>query len=336
MLKRAQRLDAEGKSEDARLLLRRAAEAGDTRAMTALAQRLVGNAPFDIAEGLRLARAAACEGDAEAFHLLAVLAAEGLGVTQDWDAALDALAHAAGLGHGLAQGELALLAGNQAAGATRTHDWRDVRANIDLSRWLRPSAPQWKSTAPRIAIVEKFLDEAACDWLIARARPELRRATTYNPNPGAASHAHKRTNSGFGLETSRMDVITALMRARIAALTGLDVAGFEDASVLHYAVGEQYTAHFDFFVLVPAFAQEIALGGQRVLTFLIYLNDDFEGGETEFPALGWRHRGAKGDALFFWNVDAGGLPDRRTLHAGLAPVRGEKWLYSQWVRRRTG
>ena len=67
-------------------------------------------------------------------------------------------------------------------------------------------------------------------------------------------------------------------------------------------------------------------------------NDDIEGradgGETDFPTLGWRYRGSKGSALFFWNVGADGLPDRRTLHASLAPTRGEKWLYSYWVRLR--
>jgi hypothetical protein len=28
------------------------------------------------------------------------------------------------------------------------------------------------------------------------------------------------------------------------------------------------------------------------------------------------------------------MPDVKTLHAGLAPTRGEKWLLSQWMRRR--
>jgi hypothetical protein len=50
--------------------------------------------------------------------------------------------------------------------------------------------------------------------------------------------------------------------------------------------------------------------------------------------LKWRYRGRKGDAIFFWNVDPSGAPDKRTYHAGLAPTRGEKWLLSQWIRER--
>jgi hypothetical protein len=59
-----------------------------------------------------------------------------------------------------------------------------------------------------------------------------------------------------------------------------------------------------------------------------------EGGETDFPRLGIRHRGRKGDGLMFRNVDAEGRGDYRTLHAGLPPTQGEKWLVSLWIRDR--
>jgi hypothetical protein len=74
--------------------------------------------------------------------------------------------------------------------------------------------------------------------------------------------------------------------------------------------------------------------GQRIATFLIYLNDDFEGGETVFPKAGLSVRPAKGDALFFANVDEAGAPDPRSLHAGLPVAAGEKWIVSQWIHNR--
>ena len=67
---------------------------------------------------------------------------------------------------------------------------------------------------------------------------------------------------------------------------------------------------------------------------LVYLNQGFEGGETDFPLLDLKFKGRKGDALMFSNVDASGAPDRRMFHAGLPPTAGEKWLLSQWVRDR--
>jgi prolyl 4-hydroxylase len=75
----------------------------------------------------------------------------------------------------------------------------------------------------------------------------------------------------------------------------------------------------------------LRLNGQRTHTVLVYLNDDLEGGETEFLHLGLRHRGKKGDALLFRNVDAEGRPDPRTVHAGRPPTAGEKWVLSIWI-----
>jgi prolyl 4-hydroxylase len=87
---------------------------------------------------------------------------------------------------------------------------------------------------------------------------------------------------------------------------------------------------------MPDAMTQVSRFGPRVSTILIYLNDDYGGGETEFPTIGWRYKGRPGDLLFFWNVTEAGEPDLLTLHAGLTPTYGEKWLLSQWVRGRVG
>src|SRR5690606_4605056 len=103
----------------------------------------------------------------------------------------------------------------------------------------------------------------------------------------------------------------------------------------HYDEGEQITEHFDFVdPNVPDYEQEIASKGQRVVTFLIYLNDDYQGGETEFPRAGISHKGRRGEALFFVNALPDASADLRTLHAGRPPKKGEKWIVSQFMRDR--
>ena len=109
----------------------------------------------------------------------------------------------------------------------------------------------------------------------------------------------------------------------------------EPFAVLHYAPGEEYGEHYDYLdPAIPAYAAELAQRGQRVATCLMYLNDDYEGGETDFPKLDVSFKGKKGDALIFFSVDASGRPDARTVHAGRTPTRGEKWLLSQFFRNR--
>ncbi len=107
----------------------------------------------------------------------------------------------------------------------------------------------------------------------------------------------------------------------------------EVPKILHYSRGETFAAHFDYLnPEEPAFATQLTQRGQRTDTFLIYLNDNFSGGETHFPRIKVSNKGARGDALLFSNVDAKGMPDEDTMHIGLPPTSGEKWLFSQWIR----
>jgi hypothetical protein len=131
------------------------------------------------------------------------------------------------------------------------------------------------------------------------------------------------------------DFVCVLVQLRMAASLGKSIRYFEPITVLHYAEGEQITEHYDFVdPNVPDYDQEIAQKGQRVVTFLIYLNDDYEGGETEFPRSGVSHKGRRREGLYFVNALADGRADTRTLHAGRPPRNGEKWIVSQFVRDR--
>ena len=64
------------------------------------------------------------------------------------------------------------------------------------------------------------------------------------------------------------------------------------------------------------------------------MNEGYEGGATQFPRLNWQYRGGRGDALLFSNVDTTAAPDYDTVHAGMPPTSGEKWVLSQWIRNR--
>jgi len=269
--------------------------------------------------------------------------AEGFGVTQDWTAALDCLQRAAELGHSMAQAELAALSRNWSAAHAIVAGKKlppsaceELRRSIDLTHWLAP--PPHKvivSASPRIAVVEAFAPPEVCDWLIERARPRLVPAQVYDHDSGEARSRNVRTNSECHFRADESDFVLLLVCARIAAVTGLPVGAMEATAILHYTPGQKFEPHHDFLdTSIPGYAKAVARGGQRVLTFLLCLNDEYEGGETDFPMIGKRYKGHKGNAVFFWNVEPDGTPDKRTLHAGLPPTRGEKWLLSQWVRGR--
>lgn len=323
--------------------LEKAAGAGDPQAMTALGKlALIGGAgsrsPQD---ALALFAGAAEAGDAEADCLIAVLIGANAKAPAQWAQALDYLGRAGARGWEPARQQLGLLCHDHdlvlqsKTSAPPADIWRRMRDSIDTVTLTTPTVSELQFGAPRIGVIAQFASKAECDWMIAKARPHIARAKVFDRGRGGGVEQEARTNSTASFNILNADVVLMVLRARIAAATGLQSEMFEETNVLHYATGQEFLKHYDF--LDPAQAgleDEIAKNGQRAVTFLIYLNDDFEGGETEFVKLGWRFRGRPGDALVFSNVDASGAPDRQTLHAGLAPSQGEKWLLSQWIRLR--
>ena len=62
---------------------------------------------------------------------------------------------------------------------------------------------------------------------------------------------------------------------------------------LHYLPGQNSCRISIFWTRRPGYAKDVAEHGQRVLTFLLCLNDDYEGGRP-IPVLGkrWKDRRA--------------------------------------------
>lgn len=297
--------------------LQQRAQAGDARAQYELGNRLlVGrDAPYAPREALALIDAATRQEETDALQLSAVLTALGIGRMQDWSAAFDLVRRAAEKGDARARGQLLVI-------GERFTDQLSL-PRIDQA-----------FDAPRIITIEKFLSPQACAWIMQRAQPSLEAARIKNADRGGANVDAIRTNTGMGFSVLDTDLVLQLAHARIAAAIGVPVMHQEPTNILHYEPGQEYKPHFDFIDPgVAHFARELQQVGQRAVTFLIYLNDDYEGGATTFPRLDWSFKGKTGDALAFWNV-TGGQPDPRTLHAGTPTTNGVKWLFSKWVRDR--
>jgi tetratricopeptide (TPR) repeat protein len=330
----AEALDAEGRHTDAIDWLARAGQAGDVEALTALGLRLVvgQNAPFLPTDGARLLGDAAGAGGARAMEHLAVLIGGGFYARQSWPMALDLLQRAADAGSPSAQAQLQLLAGDSRG----DRSWTAVRQAIDLSAWTRAPAARTLSASPAIQAVENLIPPGVCDWIIGQCAGKMERAELYDPATGQHTPGTEtRLNRIANFNLAETNLANLLVQAKMAAALGAPMPMLEPFAVLNYAPGEEYGEHVDYLdPAIPAYAAELAQRGQRVATCLIYLNDDYEGGETEFPTLGVSFRGRKGDALIFFSADMSGRPDPRTVHAGRTPTSGQKWLLSQFFRNR--
>ncbi|MEZ5531592.1 MAG: 2OG-Fe(II) oxygenase [Steroidobacteraceae bacterium] len=305
------------------LHLRARASSGDLDALTALGRKLLlgDGVPAAPQEGVACLNQAASRGHPEATALHALLAAFGVLRPRSLADAVTCLRRAAALGWTPAREELQLLL----RGGT----------DVNVAGLTAAPAPRIVSESPRIRVFERFATAAECDWLIERGRHNLRRALVYRRDADGHEASESRTNTESDYTFGNASVLLALLRDRIAAAADIATDHFEVAKLLHYEPGQEFKPHGDFQeTTTPALAREVERRGQRVATFLVYLNDDYEGGETDFPRIHFRYKGARGDALLFFNVDAAGRPDFNTIHAGAPTTRGEKWLFSQWVRGR--
>lgn len=253
-------------------------------------------------------------GEPEALRETAVLAALGIGSARDWPRAIDLLEAAARGGSEAAREELALLPTNP----------------LDA---LKAPPTEMLHTSPLIAKAEGVASPALCDWLMRKAAPRLQTLEVYETPKEVLDETGARSNSGAALSLLESGLPLIALRERISRLVGLPMEGFETSNVLHYDVGETFSPHYDTFLPEQMRTEpDAARYGHRLFTALVYLNTEYEGGETAFPLLKWSHRGGKGNALIWRNVTTNVELDRNTLHAGSPPTSGEKWVLSQWIR----
>ncbi|HEV2703445.1 MAG TPA: 2OG-Fe(II) oxygenase [Steroidobacteraceae bacterium] len=331
-LSQALAFDAAGRHTEAIAALSRATGAGNVDAMAALGLRLLlgDRAPAIPLEGARFLLDAAQRSQPDAQEKAAALLAGGVFVPQNWPAALSMLGGAAAGGNQSAKQQLAAMC----AVTDPTPNWEQLASRFDLASWLRDPPSARVNEDPLIVRFSELLPDPVCQWLIDQSHGRLVRARVYDPIIKRETTDEMRSNTAATFGISTVSALHFLVQARLAKGCRVPLNHFEAPAVLHYNVGEQITPHFDFIdPRVPDYAEQIGTQGQRLFTFLVYLNDAYEGGETAFPELGIVHRGNRREGLLFRNIDARDNPDLRTLHAGRPPISGEKWLFSQFIRR---
>jgi prolyl 4-hydroxylase len=185
--------------------------------------------------------------------------------------------------------------------------------------------------------LDHFLSHFDCQWLVLRAKDNLKPAYVVDGDSGKQIRSEVRDCQYAQLLPDYDDWILLDFERRIAQLTGTHQTCGEMSNILWYQKNEQYKTHYDFFHPKDP-GREVAMqdGGQRVRTVLCYLNtpsQGSQGGATAFPRLEKSVNGQQGMLVVFDNTDAQGNPLPLSLHQGVAVEAGEKWLFSKWYRQ---
>ena len=108
-----------------------------------------------LSEAVARVEADARDGLPAASHLLATLAAAGIGMPQSWSAALGHLTNAARGGSTSARGQLEVLGSDK--GAAGDDPWTALAASTGIADWTAPCQKRVINTSPRTVAIKGFL-----------------------------------------------------------------------------------------------------------------------------------------------------------------------------------
>lgn len=181
-----------------------------------------------------------------------------------------------------------------------------------------------KNEEPLVLVLENVLTDKECEQLIQLSKDRLDRSkigTTHEVN-------EIRTSSGMFFENAENELITKIEK-RISEIMCIPVEHAEGIQVLNYKPGQEYKPHFDYFSEASK-----AANNNRINTLVMYLNDVEKGGETLFPNLEISVEPKKGTAVYFEYFYTNEELNKLTLHSGNPVEKGEKWVATQWMRRK--
>jgi prolyl 4-hydroxylase len=107
--------------------------------------------------------------------------------------------------------------------------------------------------------------------------------------------------------------IAQIVRPCLRRMWGRDLARCEGTQLIRYGPGGHYNPHKD---------GDDDGYASRYFTVLCYLNDNFQGGKTRFPSLGYSATPVTGRALIF---------PARFVHGGEPVLSGEKLVFLAWL-----
>ena len=124
---------------------------------------------------------------------------------------------------------------------------------------------------------------------------------------------------------------------KISKLVNLPSKNFESVQICNYQPGQFFNHHQDqCYSNEESCINDLKRGGQRLFNCLLYLNENFQGGETDFSVLKKKYKLPIGYGILWAMTNKDGSHVHpKGKHAGLPVKSGEKWIANVWARKNT-
>jgi prolyl 4-hydroxylase len=134
---------------------------------------------------------------------------------------------------------------------------------------------------------------------------------------------------------NKYDKVAKKIIQKVCDIDGYSIDQAEDIQVVKYEPNGYYNEHHDSCCDDLDECKEFLKDGNRILTMVIYLNDDFEGGATRFPKLDKNFKPKKYSGILFYPMNKNGDKcHENSLHAGMPVTKGEKYIANVWIREK--
>lgn len=175
-------------------------------------------------------------------------------------------------------------------------------------------------------VFKNVFDEKTCEAIITLANDNLEKSEVDSEENATVDENIRKSETSW-LDPKDNDIVKSVM-LKCLSLTGIQkpLHNCEDLQVLKYKSGGFYLPHFDS-------SGDSDEPNERVMTCIIALNDNYNGGSTHFPNLQQSFILNKGDVLIFDTLNTWGFESDKALHEGTSVTQGEKWIANLWIHQ---
>jgi len=167
--------------------------------------------------------------------------------------------------------------------------------------------------------IPEVLTEEECAHIRRAALPRLHPSTV-----GGMHQVNMNIRQSETAWLGREDPVVRKLIDRCLEHVDRPVENCEKLQVLRYRPGGFYKPHYDCFKYGD---------NPRMYTFIVALNENYEGGATAFPNIKQEYRLRTGDCLLFENLDNYEFMTSKAWHGGKPVTKGEKWVCNLWVHK---
>jgi prolyl 4-hydroxylase len=168
--------------------------------------------------------------------------------------------------------------------------------------------------------------------VISCYKDKLEPTVVFQAKQGQSLVVDKKTRDALGYFIPDSNPVVDRFKQITSAITGLPITHQEKPNFIKYKKGGFYKPHFDGFTDNEGGIKIIKESGQRMFSSILYLNDDFEGGETVFPKIDKVIKPSTGKVYIWRNAFDDLKLDEKSFHGGNPIEAGVKYIIVIWTR----